>query len=82
MYRSPDRAIYALQGYTVEKRARGWYFAKTHYGKRAEDWRGPYTNPGSVSLVIARELRKEIERRHTRLARAAEQLTHARISTM
>jgi len=34
------------------------------------DWRGPYQSEASVTLMIARELRKEIVRRHERVAGA------------
>jgi hypothetical protein len=54
---------YALADFTVERRPKGWYFTRTaRYGDRAE-WRGPYSSIASVSLMVARELSKEIARR-------------------
>jgi hypothetical protein len=32
------------------------------------DWRGPYASEASVTLMIARELRREIMKRHKLLA--------------
>jgi hypothetical protein len=54
------KRIYALQGWTVEKRTKGWYFART-YGEAK--FKGPYGSAMSVCLMIARELLKELSRR-------------------
>ncbi len=54
------RPIFALASWTAERRAKGWYIRKTdHEG----DWRGPYSTIASVSLMIARELGKELAKR-------------------
>ncbi len=54
------RPIFALASWTAERRAKGWYIRKTdHEG----DWRGPYSTIASVSLMIARELAKELAKR-------------------
>ena len=58
----PERRKYALANYTVELRERGWYFGQPF--KASSAYRGPYASTASVTLVIARELRREIERRH------------------
>lgn len=52
---------YALADFSVECRARGWYFGRQYDppGK----YRGPYNSIASVTLMIARQLRKEVERR-------------------
>jgi hypothetical protein len=64
------KRVYALAEYTVELRADGWYFSRTaRYGDK-EDRKGPYASIASVTLVIARELKREIAKRDT--ARAAE----------
>lgn len=57
-----ERTKYALADYTVELRARGWYFGRQY--QLPADYRGPYASIASVTLVIARQLRREIERRH------------------
>lgn len=52
---------YALADFTVELRVRGWYFGRQYDppGK----YRGPYNSIASVTLMIARQLRREVERR-------------------
>jgi hypothetical protein len=66
----PDRVlanakyIYALDMWTVEKRPHGWYFSRSAYHGDKHHWRGPYSSEFSVTLMIARELRKEIKKRH------------------
>ena len=59
-----ERFVYALADYTVEKRKKGWYFARSANRHNAGDWRGPYRSEVSVSLVIARHLRQEIVERY------------------
>ena len=51
------KRIYALASWTVERRARGWYMRRTDHN---DQWRGPYSSEASVSLMIARRLRKEV----------------------
>lgn len=59
---SNARRKYALADFTVEYRVgKGWFYGR-QYDKSAE-FRGPYKSPASVTLMIARQLRKEIERR-------------------
>jgi hypothetical protein len=58
------RYVYALSMWTVEKRPTGWYFSKSAYHGDKQDWRGPYSSEFSVTLMIARELQKEIKKRH------------------
>lgn len=55
------RRKYALADFTVELRVRGWYFGRQYDppGK----YRGPYNSIASVTLMIARQLRREVERR-------------------
>jgi hypothetical protein len=56
------RRRYMLGVFTVEYRVgRGWFYGGP-FDKPA-DYKGPYSNPTSVSLMIARSLRKEVERR-------------------
>jgi hypothetical protein len=55
--------IYALDMRTVEKRPNGWYFSKSAYHGDEHEWRGPYATEVSVTLMIARELKKEIQKR-------------------
>lgn len=54
------KRTYALAGYTVEKRLKGWFYRKTYTD---DDWHGPYSSAVSVSLMIARQLGKEIKKR-------------------
>jgi hypothetical protein len=58
------KSIYALHMWTVEKCPNGWYFSKSAYHGDKHEWRGPYASEMSVTLMIARELLKEIKRRH------------------
>jgi len=53
---------YALADFSVEYRpGKGWYFGSQLEGSAA--FRGPYKSIPSVTLMIARKFRKEIERR-------------------
>ena len=61
-----ERFIYALADWTVEKREGGWYFSRSANRHNRGDWKGPYSSEASVTLMIARELRKEITERHER----------------
>lgn len=56
---------FMLQTWSVQRRANGWYVGKptTRFDKERPMWRGPYSSAASVSLMIARELKKEILRR-------------------
>jgi hypothetical protein len=55
------KRTYMLATYTVELRPKGWYFWPT-YGDKG-DVRGPYSSMASVTLMIARQLKKEIVKR-------------------
>ncbi|MGA7452008.1 MAG: hypothetical protein WBW73_12260 [Rhodoplanes sp.] len=57
------RHIYALADYTVERTARGWYYARTSRFGDMNAMKGPYSSERSVALMIARELLKEIVKR-------------------
>ncbi len=59
-----ERYVYALTDWTVEKRERGWYFAKSAKRHRHADWHGPYRSETSVAMMIARQLRREIAERY------------------
>jgi hypothetical protein len=61
---SNAKHIYALSMWSVEKRPTGWYFSKSAYHGDKHDWRGPYSSEMSVTLMIARQLVKEIKKRH------------------
>ena len=56
--------IYTLSMWSVEERPSGWYFSKSAYHGDKHDWRGPYSSECSVTLMIVRELRREIKKRH------------------
>jgi hypothetical protein len=55
------KRVYQLAQFTVELRAKGWYFWK-RYGEKA-DAKGPYSGMASVTLMIARQLRRELTKR-------------------
>lgn len=58
---SNAKRTYMLANYTAEHRAKGWYFWPT-YGDK-QDARGPYSSVASVTLMIARQLKREITKR-------------------
>jgi hypothetical protein len=64
MLTNPKR-IYKLAEFTVERRDKGWFFTRTARFDDKEEWRGPYSSLPSVTLMIARELKKEIAKRDT-----------------
>jgi hypothetical protein len=59
------KRIYALAAYTVEHRPRGWYYWRT-YGDD-DEVKGPYSSLSSVTLIIARQLKREIVKRDAAL---------------
>ena len=61
---SAERYVYALTGFTVEKRTGGWYFARSANRHSNGEWRGPYRSEASVAMMIARQLRREIVERY------------------
>jgi len=57
------KRIYALADFTVEGRGDKWFFWRTaRYGDK-EERRGPYGSIASVTLMIARQLRRDIIKR-------------------
>jgi hypothetical protein len=52
--------IYALDSWTVEKKARGWFIRRTYSSGASL---GPYRTEMSACLTIARQMRKELARR-------------------
>ena len=57
------RRRYALAGFTVERTAKGWQFCKSGHEREKGAWSRPYSSIASVTLMVARQLRKEVERR-------------------
>lgn len=57
------RRRYVLGVYTVERRQSGWAFCPVGHEKQPAAWSRPYSSIASVTLMIARLLRKEVERR-------------------
>jgi hypothetical protein len=53
--------VYALATFTVELREKGWFYWPT-YGEKDEA-KGPYGSMASVTLMIARELKREVTKR-------------------
>ncbi|MEQ8696136.1 MAG: hypothetical protein RLT05_06200 [Bauldia litoralis] len=70
--KSGTAPTFMLPNWSVQRRANGWYVAKptTRFDKEPPKWRGPYSSAASVSLMIARELKKEIQRRDRSAANA------------
>ena len=57
------KRVYKLAEYTVEYKKDGWYFGRSaRYGDK-EEMKGPYGSVSSVTLVIARQLKREIAKR-------------------
>lgn len=57
------KRAYMLAEYTVECKRDGWYFGRSaRYGEKGE-MKGPYSSISSVTLVIARQLKREIIKR-------------------
>jgi hypothetical protein len=54
---------YLLGVYTVERTAKGWQFCRSGHEKEKGAWSRPYSSITSVTLMVARQLRKEVERR-------------------
>ncbi len=54
------KRVYALRGYTVELRSRGWFFWDSY---AQDEPKGPYSSIASVTLMVARQLLREILRR-------------------
>ena len=61
-----ERFIYALADWTVERREKGWYFARSANRHGNGDWQGPYRSEASVAMMIAGQLRREIAERYAR----------------
>lgn len=59
---SNAKRVYQLGTYSVELRARGWYFWNSYTQDKVQA-KGPYSSPTSVALMVARQLAKEIVRR-------------------
>ena len=57
------RRVYRLAEFKVEYRPKGWYFTRSAFHGDTEGWRGPYSSMASVTLMIARELKREIAKR-------------------
>lgn len=64
----PSKLTYALQQWTAERRATGWYVAPTvaSFSGSKPAWRGPFATIESACLAIARALAVELADRHTR----------------
>ena len=57
------KRVYKLAEFTVERRPKGWFFTRTARFDDKPDWRGPYSSMASVTLMIARQLKKEMAKR-------------------
>ena len=57
------RRRYLLGAYVVERTPKGWVYCLSGRDKDKSAWSRPYSSITSVTLVIARQLRREVERR-------------------
>lgn len=57
------KRVYCLQEYTVEKKPMGWFYSRTSRFGTKHEAKGPYRSMASVTLMIARELKREITKR-------------------
>ncbi len=57
------KRTYALADFTVVRRGDKWYFWRTARFGDKEERRGPYGSIASVTLMIARQLKREIDQR-------------------
>ena len=57
------KRVYKLAEYTVECKKDGWYFGRSACFGDKEEMRGPYKTISSVTLVIARQMKREIAKR-------------------
>ena len=57
------KRVYKLAEFTVECRPKGWFFTRTARFDDKPQWRGPYSSVASITLMIARDLRREITKR-------------------
>jgi hypothetical protein len=65
--KAPDKFTYALKQYTAERRADGWWIARTWSVSAGEKprWYGPFAGIETACLAVARRLAIEISDRHT-----------------
>ena len=57
------KRTYALADFTVENRSGKWFYWRTARFGDKEERRGPYGSIASVTLMIARQLKREIAKR-------------------
>ena len=60
------RRRYLLGSYVVEHTARGSVYCLSAHEKENGAWSRPYSSTASLALMIARQLRCELERRDAR----------------
>jgi hypothetical protein len=60
------KRTYALADYTVEGRGDRWFYWRTARFGDKEEKKGPYGSLTSVTLMIARQLKREITKREER----------------
>lgn len=71
MQQHNGRRAYLLPEYTVEHKKDGWYYGRAaRYGDK-EEMRGPYSSIASLTLIIARQLKREITKRDATRAQEA-----------
>mgnify|MGYP000238715700 CR=1 FL=1 len=60
------RRRYLLGSYVVEHTTRGWVYCLSAHEKENGAWSRPYSSTASLALMIARQLKREVERRDAR----------------
>ena len=58
-----ERQLLTVTDWVVERRPSGWFYTTYHNRKNKREYKGPYSSEASVSLMIARQIRREIIRR-------------------
>jgi hypothetical protein len=60
------RDAFMLSQWTVEQRGSYWYYGDPYRDEKAK-FKGPYSSLASVTLMLGRELLKEVQRRQKRM---------------
>lgn len=60
------KQVFMLSQWTVEQRGSNWFYGDP-YRDEKNQFKGPYTSLASVTLMLARELMREVLRRQARM---------------
>ena len=59
-----SKNVYMLSTWSIERRRNGWFIYPTPFFSDTNQPKGPYSSIMSACLMIARELAREVVRRH------------------